>query len=75
MSETTDASFGAALIAGIGVGIFSDELSAANKCIRVVEIIQPDPARVAFYDRLFVIYKAAQAGLKNVNHELSALIG
>ena len=75
LSETTDASFGAALIAGIGVGIFSDELSAANKCIRVVEIIQPDPARVAFYDRLFVIYKAAQAGLKNVNHELSALIG
>ena len=75
LSETTDASFGAALIAGIGVGVFSDELSAAHKCIRVAETIQPDHARVAFYDRLFVIYKAAQAGLRNVNHELSALSG
>jgi len=75
LSETTDASFGAALIAGVGVGIFNDEISAANKCIRVTETIQPDPTRAAFYNRLFVIYRAAQAGLKDVNHELSALIG
>ncbi|MDO8300680.1 xylulokinase [Lacisediminimonas sp.] len=75
LPETTDASFGAALLAGVGIGVFSDEMSAAKKCARIVDRSVPDPARVAFYDKLFCIYKDAQAGLVAVNHALSRMPG
>lgn len=75
LPETTDASFGAALIAGVGIGVFADERSAARQCARIIETAKPDPARVALYDKLFVIYKNAQQGLEKVNHALSALMG
>lgn len=72
LPETTDASFGAAMIAGVGVGAFDDEL-AARQCAKVVDRALPDPQRAAFYDRLFPVYKDAQAGLAAVNHALSRL--
>jgi xylulokinase len=75
LPETTDASFGAALLAGVGVGVFADELSAAKLCARVVDRSLPDPAGVAFYDKLFAVYKDAQAGLAQVNHALSRITG
>ena len=75
LPETTDASFGAALIAGVGIGVFPDERSAARKCARIVETATPDPSNVALYDKLFSIYKNAQQGLEKVNHALSALMG
>lgn len=73
LPETTDASFGAAMLAGVGVGVYSDELAAARCCARIVDRSVPDPATAAFYDRLFGIYKDAQAGLAAVNHALSRL--
>lgn len=75
LPETTDASFGAALIAGVGIGVFPDERSAANQCARIIEIATPNPSNVALYDKLFNIYKNAQQGLEKVNHALSALMG
>ncbi|KRB70578.1 xylulokinase [Noviherbaspirillum sp. Root189] len=75
LPETTDASFGAALLAGVGIGVFSDELSAAAACAKVIDRSTPDPDNVAFYDRLFGVYKEAQAGLANVNHALSRITG
>lgn len=75
LPETTDASFGAALIAGVGVGVWPDERTAARLCARVVDTAVPDPDNVAFYDKLFALYKDAQQGLEKVNHALSALTG
>lgn len=75
LPETTDASFGAALIAGVGIGVFADERSAARQCAHIVETAKPDPTRVALYDKMFAIYKNAQQGLEKVNHALSALMG
>jgi xylulokinase len=75
LPETTDASFGAALLAGVGVGVFADELSAARRCARIVDRSLPDPETVAFYDKLFAVYKEAQAGLAQVNHALARITG
>ena len=75
LPETTDASFGAALIAGVGVGVWPDERTAARQCARVVDTAVPNPQNVALYDKLFAIYKDAQKGLEKVNHALSALTG
>lgn len=73
LPRTTDASFGAALLAGVGVGVFSDELVAARTCTAVLETARPDPARAAHYTELYALYQQAQRGLAEVNHALSRL--
>jgi xylulokinase len=75
LTETTDASFGAAMIAGVGIGAFKDETFAVNECVKIIEVIQPNPANVLIYERLFDIYKKAQSNLQDINHNLSALAG
>ena len=75
LPQTTDASFGAALIAGVGAGVFADEMTAARTCARIVDKATPDRERAARYDELFAIYKDAQKGLEQVNHALSRLFG
>lgn len=72
LPRTVDASYGAALLAGVGVGVFADEQAAAA-CAEVIACASPDPDRVAFYDRLFELYKQAQSGLAQVNHGLAGL--
>ncbi|MYZ43058.1 xylulokinase [Schauerella aestuarii] len=72
LPETVDASYGAALLAGVGVGVFGSEREAAA-CARVIATARPDAARAAFYDDLFALYKQAQAGLAPVSHGLARL--
>lgn len=69
----TDASFGAALLAGVGAGVFASETEAAARCIRAVETIEVDAARNDYYTQLFGLYKRTQAALVDVNHGLSRL--
>ena len=75
LPETTDASFGAALIAGVGIGVFESEQRAALDCAKIIDRALPEPELVVFYDKLFEIYKDAQKGLEQVNHALSKLTG
>ena len=58
-----DASFGAALVAGIGVGFYADPRAAVVQCVSVLDRCEPDPARHALYEEFFAIYKQAQAAL------------
>jgi len=52
-----DASFGTALIAGVGVGLFPDARSAAEMCVQLEESITPDPENTEKYRKYFEIYK------------------
>ncbi len=52
-----DASFGAALLAGTGIGLFPDSRSAVRRCLRITRRIEPDPVRSARYDKLFQVYR------------------
>ncbi len=52
----SDASFGAALLAGVGVGLFADALEAVRCCSRVRDILHPDPRASEAYARLFPLY-------------------
>lgn len=69
-----DASFGAALIAGVGVGVFSGEKQAVEKCVSITRIYQPDAGRHALYRDLFAIYKEAQARLSELNHRIHDVV-
>ena len=42
-----DASFGAALVAGIGVGFYADPQAAVQQCVTVLDRCEPDPGRHA----------------------------
>jgi xylulokinase len=54
--EGSDASFGAALLAGVGIGVFSDERDAIEKCVRIKDRLLPDTASHEEYAKLFERY-------------------
>ncbi|MCO5119562.1 MAG: xylulokinase [Burkholderiaceae bacterium] len=73
MPAVTDASFGAALIAGVGIGAFPDEATAAARTVRIVARHEPDTGKRALYDELHGIYRDAARQLVDINHRLTAV--
>lgn len=73
LPRVTDASFGAALLAGVGIGLFDNERAAASACTAIIGRSQPDAARAAFYTDLFELYQRSQVALAPINHALSRL--
>ncbi len=71
--ENTDASFGAALIAGIGTGVFVTPGDAIARCVRPLSQCEPGLKNGLLYKELFEIYKAAQAALAGLNHRLNEI--
>jgi xylulokinase len=69
-----DASFGAALVAGIGIGFYANPRAAVAQCVSVLDRCEPDPKRHALYSELFAIYKEAQAALAPLNHRLHEIV-
>ena len=61
-----DASFGACLLAGTGIGVFKDVKEAVAKCLHVDRTIKPDPKAAAEYDRLYCCYKQIHDALAPV---------
>jgi xylulokinase len=72
LPEKSDASFGAALLAGVGIGLFADHRSAArlNQGERAVH--QPDPRLADRYSELFGLYRESKVALTGVNYKLGA---
>lgn len=68
--ENGDASFGAALVAGVGAGIFPSYEAAVSQCVRLQDTNSPDPKRHALYREMFDIYRDIQKRLAPVNHRL-----
>lgn len=62
--ETTEtANFGAALLAGLGMGLFeTDDLEMVLD--REARRIEPDPMRKGIYDEMFEVYRRAFGGLE-----------
>jgi xylulokinase len=67
-----DASFAAALVAGVGVGTFRDVEDAVAQAVRIVEELAPDPQAHESYRELFAIYRDAQQRLADIDHRLHA---
>ena len=68
-----DASFGAAMVAGIGVGRFTDAADAVQRCCRTVASHEPDPQRHERYMAYFDVFRDAQRQLVDINHRLHEL--
>ncbi len=66
MPEPGDASFGAALLAGTGIGVLADEKAAVAKCLKISRRIEPDADAAARYDHLFTCYRRIHDALAPV---------
>lgn len=71
LPETADASFGCALVAGLGVGAYGS-VEDMQRAVRITDTHDPDPQRAADYQAGFATYRAIQAGLRDINHQISA---
>lgn len=65
-----DASFGAALITAMGVGLLPRSAAAVASVVRYRTRLQPQPERAAAYDKLFAIYRDADAALQKIGGRL-----
>ncbi|MGD9286633.1 MAG: FGGY family carbohydrate kinase [Desulfobacterales bacterium] len=61
---------GAALLAGIGLGIYKDEQDALQQTYKEGRIYQPDPKRQKEYEEYYQIFKKLYPSLKEVNHAI-----
>jgi xylulokinase len=68
-----DASFGAAAVAGIGVGIFTDPADAIARCCRTVSTHEHSPEAHDRYTEFFDVYRDVQRHLVAINHRLHEL--
>ncbi len=66
--ETTAAeegsAYGAALLGGVAGGVFADVPDAVSRCVRVRDVVEPDPGWAAAYDELYPRYRALYPALK-----------
>lgn len=72
---TEAAGLGAALLAGVGAGIFSSAVDAADACLHVAETRMPDPGAHRAYDERYALYRSLYPALTSVNHRLGRLHG
>jgi xylulokinase len=70
---TDDAAAGAAMLAGVGCGVFADWSVAARPSTPVPQAIAPDPRDAATYDRYFAVFKACARDIAPHYHALYEL--
>ncbi|HEX5426323.1 MAG TPA: FGGY-family carbohydrate kinase, partial [Candidatus Acidoferrales bacterium] len=58
------AAYGAALLAGVGVGVWQSVERACEIAVKVAEVVLPNPAHVALMNRRYEQYRALYPALK-----------
>jgi len=61
---------GAAMLAGIGLGLYQDEQDAWQRTYKEGRIYEPDRDRQEAYEDYYRIFKKLQPSLKEVNHAI-----
>jgi xylulokinase len=64
---------GAAILAGIGVGLFRDEQEAYERVYRPGRVFEPDPELSAFYSERYEGFKRLYPSLREINTQLRTL--
>ena len=68
IEETT--SLGAAILAGIGVGLYKDEADAFAQVYRPGPVYSPNPDRTEYYAERFELFRKLYPALKDIHAEL-----
>lgn len=64
INVTEGAAYGAALLAGVGAGVYKDVAEACRQTIEVVQRTEPVPENTALYRELYPVYRALYSALK-----------
>ena len=67
---TEAAALGAALLGGVGAGVFDSAADAADHVLKLTETYAPDPARHAAYSRLYELYRDVYPAVAPISHGL-----
>ncbi len=70
VNTTEGAAFGAAILAGVGAGNWSDVDSACNASINLTGSTSPDASGVAAYEPYYEQYRKLYPALKDISHSL-----
>jgi len=68
-TESSDSSFGSAMLAGIAVGVFKDANDAVKKCVKEISFTYPNPENTAKYKKVFETYKKIHDALAPIYNE------
>jgi xylulokinase len=71
VNTTEGAAFGAALLAGVGKGVWKDVDNACQAAIHITGSTLPDMNLVSKYNETYSIYKQLYPALKTISHQLS----
>jgi len=63
---------GAAILAGIGVGLYADEDEACSRVYRPGKLYEPNSKLTPMYAEQFEIYKQLYPAIKSISHQLAA---
>ena len=64
VNTTEGGAYGAALLAGVGAGAWSDVVTACKACIKITGSTQPDASQVDAYQQAYAIYQGLYPALK-----------
>ena len=67
---TEAASWGAALLAGVGAGHFASAAEAAEETVHLDRWFEPDPERAARYEERYAVYREVYPTLKGIHHRM-----
>ena len=68
-TESSDSSFGSAMLAGIAVGIFESAQDAVDKCVKPIDITYPNRDNTTKYREVFKVYKKIHDALAPIYSE------
>ena len=71
VSTSEGTSFGAALLAGVGAGVFPSAPEASEQTVKVVSSVQPNKSNVSAYEEMYRIYHSSYHALKPLTDPLS----
>ena len=65
VNTTEGGAYGAALLAGVGAGTWSDVASACKACIRITRSTLPDEKEAEMYSKSYAVYQELYPALKS----------
>ncbi len=67
----TDASFGSALLAGVGAGVYKDVKDAVKRCVKIKKQYYPDSFTHSMYKVFFGYYRSIHDNLQEIYRDLN----
>ncbi len=73
VNTTEGAAYGAALLAGVGAGAWTDVPSACKACVKITGSTQPEPSQVDAYRRAYPLYRELYPALKSSFYKMGEI--